>query len=635
MGQDIKVLIADSDVKNIDSVKSFLLDDSFKSFDVKEEDIFIAKDGLEAFGLIGLHDIDYLFSEINLKHLTGVELIEVLQDIEKLNNTRIIFMTADNVEGKIPAIVKKSMFGIISKPIKLEKFKKRVDYFITHKEEELKQEAEKRAKIREDLGRQKEIVSNVIVKYLTVHSVEVDHQYLSEAIDMFLGDDEALSDNDLLHVLPSIVGEYFAHNSIEQSVEANKLEYIFKHQSMEVQAKKETTRKLFVANILDDSKVEKFLESSVDVDACAKSAPDIKSIKEDFDVKTIVKERFKSTLAGLAQEEKLMEHSLELDYMKSSIFIFKAKDMIVNIDFTLDNPKFQELEFVMKRFKEDIDYFNDFRTKKSPEYFFDEIYKHYQKTYLKYRYAANKMFELRDTKEEYRQIVDKLDKKLQVFKGTGTQLFYNTIIKYINAVIKQYLILMNKYAFTYNKLLWDEAKKSNAVKDFFITKGIEGSVSLKSMLSYYVRISKLKDKELAKINLLSSMLSSGGSRRIVFLSSNLPEASQMEGFVKKIEPNWQLFTLAKISLIEAWFKTNKLPDVLIVDYDFSIEVKDGVELMKELYKRIEGLNKISSKMMIFNSISIEDIELASSVGFREYTKRPFIENEMINKLRFL
>ena len=87
--------------------------------------------------------------------------------------------------------------------------------------------------------------------------------------------------------------------------------------------------------------------------------------------------------------------------------------------------------------------------------------------------------------------------------------------------------------------------------------------------------------------------------------------------------------------MEAWFKTNKLPDILIVDYKFSVEVKNGVALMKELLKKVEGLSQISSKMMLFDSISIEDIEEASSVGFKEYAKRPFIENEMINKIRFL
>jgi hypothetical protein len=70
--------------------------------------------------------------------------------------------------------------------------------------------------------------------------------------------------------------------------------------------------------------------------------------------------------------------------------------------------------------------------------------------------------------------------------------------------------------------------------------------------------------------------------------------------------------------MEAWFKTNKLPDILIVDYKFSVEVKNGVALMKELLKKVEGLSQISSKMMLFDSISIEDIEEASSVGFKEY-----------------
>jgi CheY-like chemotaxis protein len=632
---NIKILIADSDEKNVENVKNALLDKDFNLFDIKEENIFTAKDGLEAFGLIGLHNITYLFSEIDLKHLTGTELIEVLQDIDKINETKIIFMTAKSAEGKIPPLVKKTMFGVISKPLKKDSFKQKIEYFINTKEKELIEAEAKRKKIREDLGRQKEIVTNVINKYLNVHSIEVKPDTLSKAIDMYLSDDEALSDEDLLIIIPTIVGDYCSQNELEHHVENNKLQYIFRNQSIEVKNKKESKKVLFVANILNDSDVKRFSPNSVDVPKCAESAKELKTIKEDEKPKTIIKNRFKNILDGLAKEEKLMEHADSMDYMRASIFLFKAKDMVIDIDFTLDNPKFQEMHDTMKQFRADIDYLNEFRTKKSPEYFFDEIYRKYQPTYLKYRYAANKMFEQRDSNPEYRAIVDKLDKRLQVFKGTGTQMFYNMLIKQLNYTIKSYLNLLNKYAFSYNKLLWQEAKKSKAVKDFFMNKGIEGSVSLKSMLAYYVRIAKLKDKELAKINLLSSMLSSGGSRKIVFLSSNLMEAAQIENYVKKIEPNWQLFTLAKISLIESWFKTNKLPDALIVDYNFSVETKNGVTLMKELENRVDGLNNIYSRMMIFNSISIEDVEEASSVGFREYAKRPFVENEMINKIRFL
>jgi CheY-like chemotaxis protein len=633
---DIKVLIADSDVKNLESIKSYLLDDKFDIFDVKEENIFTAKDGLEAFGLIGLHDMTYLFSEIDLKHLTGTELIEVLQDIDKLKDTRIVFMTSTSAEGKIPPLVKKTMFGILAKPISLDKFVKRVRHFIDTRAAEVAEEKLRREKIREGLKRQKEIVTNVISKYLSVSEVELDHVALSSGIDAYLGDDEALSDDELMIIIPTIVGDYFAHKEVSKPVESKKISYIFKHQTMQVDVQKnKNQKKLFTANILNDSDVEKFLETSVDVAKYAENAKELKTITENTDSKTIVKNRFKETLKGLAKEQKDMEHSGSLDYTRTTIFLFKAKEMICDIDFTVDDPKFAEYERIMKRFREDIDYFNEFRTRKAPEYFFDEIYKHYQKTYLTYRYTANKMFEQKDSNPEYRAIVEKLDKKLQVFKGTGTQIFYNTIVKQINIVIKTYLNLLNNYTFEYNKLLWDRAKQSSAIKDFFMTKGIEGSVSLKSLLSYYVRITKLQDKELAKINLLSSMLSNGSSRRIVYLSANMQEAALLESYVKKIESTWQLYTLAKISLIESWFKTNKLPDVLIVDYNFNVEVGNGVELMEELLKKVEGISKIGPRMMIFNSISIEDVEAASSVGCREYAKRPLLENEMINKIRFL
>ena len=89
-----KVLIADDSPLVVKMVKATLLSPNFTLFEVDENHVVTASDGLEAFNQIALHkDIQYLISDINMPHLNGDELIELLTDTEKLGEIKVIFIT--------------------------------------------------------------------------------------------------------------------------------------------------------------------------------------------------------------------------------------------------------------------------------------------------------------------------------------------------------------------------------------------------------------------------------------------------------------------------------------------------------------------------------------------------------------
>jgi DNA-binding response OmpR family regulator len=158
----------------------------------------------------------------------------------------------------------------------------------------------------------------------------------------------------------------------------------------------------------------------------------------------------------------------------------------------------------------------------------------------------------------------------------------------------------------------------------------------KSLLNYYVKTNKVSDEDNSRYSALAQLLEKSHPKNVVYISNNIKESTIMENAVTNIDTNWNLFTLAKLSLVDAWITGNDMPDIMIVDYNFDTEVENGYQLLRSLYKKYAKLEKMSHNIvMVFNKISISTVEEAGEFGVKEFLKRPLVEVEIRNKLRFL
>jgi len=119
----LPTLIVDDSNMIVKIVKKALLTNQLKDFEFKEDSIYTASDGMEAFEMIGKGlSIKLIITDINMPNLNGNELIEILQDTEKLKDIAVVFITSGVGSPKISNIIKDKILGVIQKPFNPKKF---------------------------------------------------------------------------------------------------------------------------------------------------------------------------------------------------------------------------------------------------------------------------------------------------------------------------------------------------------------------------------------------------------------------------------------------------------------------------------------------------------------------------------
>lgn len=636
-----KVLIAD-DSKSIRMIiKQTLLSEAFDVFPIDEAHIYEANDGLEAFGLLGKHtDIDYFFSDVNMPHLNGDELIEVLNDTGKINQVKVFFVTTENMDGRIDPTVRHCVLGTIQKPLKPQHIIDKVKEFLL-----LKAKKDTVAKIaKEDLvkqvAKQRQLLFDVISKYCQLSKLEenFDPQMIKEIINVYLSEDDDIPQNEIIAVAPTILSEYFMEKGIEAKIDSPKIQFLFNNYMMDKESVQEDKKDTFVANLMEyDDKMIIVRADSVDMTGFIEKIEKIEKIDSTYDIKEITKRRFNSILNFVKDKQKASGTEKTLSYERMKHFMYQAKDLLIDVDFTIDIKELRYIENIIQGLLQDIEYFENFKRKNSSDYLFTEIFSRYQREYQIYKHVQQFLIANKDKEVEYRKLLLRLDKIVNLYVLNNSKLFYNLFMQQLQKVIISYKNLVDRYTYLYDRLLWERAKESLSVKEYFRKKGISGDLSTKSLLNYHLKINvgKLDKVELKYLTDLVNMLDNGVGKDVVFLSTNLKEGAKIEELIKNIEPNWKFYTLAKLSLIDSWMIANERPDILIIDHNFDMEVQNGIELSKIIFRKYKVLAELKSLVMIFDKVSIDLIEEANKVGIKEHIKRPIVNYEFTNKIRFL
>ncbi|MEA3331683.1 MAG: response regulator transcription factor [Campylobacterota bacterium] len=86
------------------------------------KEVFIAKDGKEAWELYNKHDVDIMLLDIKMPYLSGLEVATMVRQIEK--NTKIIILTAFMDEQKLLKAVELYLTKYLQKPVRREELEK-------------------------------------------------------------------------------------------------------------------------------------------------------------------------------------------------------------------------------------------------------------------------------------------------------------------------------------------------------------------------------------------------------------------------------------------------------------------------------------------------------------------------------
>ncbi|WP_373035813.1 response regulator [Sulfurimonas sp.] len=225
------VLIVDDSPMIVKIIKKALLTNMIDGCQFDEQNIYTASDGMEAFGIMGSkHNIKLIISDINMPNLNGDEFIEILQDIGKLEELRVVFVTASSTKLTLSPAIKENTLGIIYKPF-------RYDSFVEKLKDLQKQKSLKDAELQRIKERQIE-KKKFIEKICLIYLEDLKLEWITDTLDTLINEtfsNAEIPEEDYLEMLYSILSTYLFEMEIPHSIDAKRISCILKNNAKKVE----------------------------------------------------------------------------------------------------------------------------------------------------------------------------------------------------------------------------------------------------------------------------------------------------------------------------------------------------------------------------------------------------------------
>ncbi len=335
----------------------------------------------------------------------------------------------------------------------------------------------------------------------------------------------------------------------------------------------------------------------------------------------------------LKNTEQEIKGKKQLDYKRMKRFMMTAYNNLIDIDHTLRLSNLNDAKENLLKVESIYDGFSkSMGSPKSVAY--EEIFLHLQEDYMFYYDKAEKLkytidvankkirllheklqsqkkyiSELRKNAPDYEATVNeyKSDNKiyadlmhnLAIFKEellglndglkTFRDAYYDEFVgKFENVYVdydKKLLSLLNIKCHQLDTIMWEKAKHSKPIRNFFEKSRITGGFSTQTFLEYHLK-SVDKDKiseENAKLFELLEYLKIINNKTITIIHSDMDEMLKMKAIIESITTGYRVsgFT-TPLKLLD---KSIKKQDLVILDYEMrTLDVKDFFKKYKKMYK---------------------------------------------------
>ena len=120
----LKVLIADDNKVISDSIKKIIK--RIEDIDI----VAIANDGNEEYEFIKKYEPDFLFSDVQMPKMTGIEVLQKLENEEYKKIPTTVFVTGENIDIFNNPSIRKYLYDFINKPFSPEKILNVIENYI-------------------------------------------------------------------------------------------------------------------------------------------------------------------------------------------------------------------------------------------------------------------------------------------------------------------------------------------------------------------------------------------------------------------------------------------------------------------------------------------------------------------------
>ncbi len=124
----MKVLVID-DAKVIRNIHINML----KEHDVGDENIFEAENGVDAFSIASIHDIDLFLVDWNMPKLNGLDFVKKIRAMEKYKKTPIVMVTSEAAKYNVVEAIQSGVTNYVVKPIKWEILWEKISKYVDGK----------------------------------------------------------------------------------------------------------------------------------------------------------------------------------------------------------------------------------------------------------------------------------------------------------------------------------------------------------------------------------------------------------------------------------------------------------------------------------------------------------------------
>ncbi len=184
----------------------------------------------------------------------------------------------------------------------------------------------------------------------------------------------------------------------------------------------------------------------------------------------------------------------------------------------------------------------------------------------------------------------KLKDRIEGFKDAHFREFvtvYEPLSKYLE---KKLIKILNAKAYKFDTLLWNRAKLSKIIRQFFMDSGIEGTYNSKTFLKYYLRTLD-KDKlttENRELFELLHYLESISKKDVLIIKNNIESAQRLKYLIENLDRDIRV--TATFDPLET-LKTSlsNIPDVILLDYN--IRTTNAFDYIRKYREICQGNKK--------------------------------------------
>lgn len=353
------------------------------------------------------------------------------------------------------------------------------------------------------------------------------------------------------------------------------------------------------------------------------------SITISASISTTVLNYFSTIKSNIDKREAYKKVSGSLDYVVIKRFLFTTYNNLSDIDLTVITPKIKLIYSDLKNLSTIYD--NFLEKVKYPNLAYQEVFLSFQTNYIRVKYDAEstieKLSQLKTDEEKLAGLIkikkDELIQKANTLDFASLQfelkslngVYVDTVhlmaeldehykynMQLLNKFEKEYkadfaenftteslfykkdlLKILNAQAYLLDMLLWQEAKKSETVKEYFKKLSIGSELNTKTYLKYYLDSldSNKATDEMKKLFSLYEYLVSIQKEYIIVVVSSTQDAMEHESSIKKLNSSYNVKAFVDEKSAIQWAVKNSVKILVIEDHLQNMSVEKFLSAYKK------------------------------------------------------